>query len=206
MTTLKTTAGRRIITGLAALIGMALIGFESIPAQAAPHTAYRNYRHRRHTPDRGDIDGDGILNNNDRDMDGDGIPNVRDRDIDGDGIRNNRDRQSSVPANWYRDRYGHWHRGYARRGVVNRPAGRVNPNTYYRNRVLYPQRVHRPVYVNPRARRVGHRIGDEDRDGIRNKRDRDIDGDGVPNWRDRNKDGDRVRNRNDRFPKNPRRR
>jgi hypothetical protein len=38
-----------------------------------------------------DIDGDGILNNDDPDIDGDGIDNAVDPDIDGDGIPNNKD-------------------------------------------------------------------------------------------------------------------
>ncbi len=47
--------------------------------------------------------------------------------------------------------------------------------------------------------------GDQDRDGIRNRYDRDRDGDGVRNRVDRDRDGDGVRNRNDRRPDNPRR-
>ena len=39
----------------------------------------------------GDIDGDGIPNNEDPDIDGDGIPNGLDPDIDGDGIPNAQD-------------------------------------------------------------------------------------------------------------------
>ena len=38
-----------------------------------------------------DIDGDGILNNDDPDIDGDGIDNAVDPDIDGDGIPNSKD-------------------------------------------------------------------------------------------------------------------
>jgi hypothetical protein len=38
-----------------------------------------------------DIDGDGILNNEDGDIDGDGIDNGLDPDIDGDGIPNTKD-------------------------------------------------------------------------------------------------------------------
>jgi hypothetical protein len=38
-----------------------------------------------------DIDGDGILNNDDGDVDGDGIDNGLDSDIDGDGIANTQD-------------------------------------------------------------------------------------------------------------------
>ena len=38
-----------------------------------------------------DIDGDGILNNDDPDIDGDGIDNAVDPDIDGDGIENGKD-------------------------------------------------------------------------------------------------------------------
>lgn len=38
-----------------------------------------------------DIDGDGIVNNEDGDIDGDGIDNGIDSDIDGDGILNNQD-------------------------------------------------------------------------------------------------------------------
>lgn len=38
-----------------------------------------------------DIDGDGIINNEDPDIDGDGIDNGMDSDIDGDGVANNTD-------------------------------------------------------------------------------------------------------------------
>jgi hypothetical protein len=38
-----------------------------------------------------DIDGDGILNNDDPDIDGDGIDNAVDPDIDGDGVPNTKD-------------------------------------------------------------------------------------------------------------------
>jgi hypothetical protein len=38
-----------------------------------------------------DIDGDGILNNDDPDIDGDGIDNAVDPDIDGDGLENGKD-------------------------------------------------------------------------------------------------------------------
>lgn len=48
--------------------------------------------------------------------------------------------------------------------------------------------VAQPSYVAPRHPRWhgghGGRRFDQDRDGIPNRRDRDIDGDGVPNWRD----------------------
>ena len=44
-----------------------------------------------HTGVNPDIDGDGILNNEDGDIDGDGIDNGLDPDIDGDGILNNQD-------------------------------------------------------------------------------------------------------------------
>jgi hypothetical protein len=38
-----------------------------------------------------DIDGDGVINNEDPDLDGDGIDNGIDEDMDGDGIPNNQD-------------------------------------------------------------------------------------------------------------------
>jgi hypothetical protein len=44
--------------------------------------------HRGSNPD---IDGDGILNNEDPDLDGDGIDNGLDPDIDGDGVANGKD-------------------------------------------------------------------------------------------------------------------
>ena len=46
----------------------------------------------------GDIDGDGIPNNQDTDLDGDGIPNNVDPDIDGDGILNDEDEQPYIPS------------------------------------------------------------------------------------------------------------
>ncbi len=47
---------------------------------------------------------------------------------------------------------------------------------------------------------------DIDRDGIRDRNDRDRDGDGIRNRYDRDKDGDGVRNGHDDSPKNPFRR
>jgi hypothetical protein len=47
---------------------------------------------------------------------------------------------------------------------------------------------------------------DRDRDGIRDRRDRDIDNDGVRNGRDRDRDGDGVPNRFDARPDNANRR
>ncbi|MFM6939024.1 MAG: hypothetical protein ACKOUD_00135 [Rhodoluna sp.] len=52
-------------------------------AQNRPHGAVRGVNP--------DIDGDGILNNDDGDIDGDGIDNGLDPDIDGDGVPNNKD-------------------------------------------------------------------------------------------------------------------
>lgn len=46
---------------------------------------------------RGDRDGDGIRNRNDRDRDGDGVRNRNDRDRDGDGVRNRNDRRPDNP-------------------------------------------------------------------------------------------------------------
>jgi hypothetical protein len=220
MTTLKTTARKRIITGITAVLGMALMAFEAMPAQAAPpphapawgyrrkqQTANYNRTHRRHTPTYYDIDGDGIRNNRDRDVDGDGILNGRDRDIDGDGILNGRDGADYVSARWRRNSQGRWTRvnpvQRTFNGVMNgTPAG------YYRDRsgrlIRRPAPVKRSVFT--RRATTTRRVRDKDQDGIRNSRDRDIDGDGVRNSRDRDKDGDRIRNRNDRFDKNPRRR
>jgi hypothetical protein len=45
---------------------------------------------------QGDLDGDGIPNNEDTDLDGDGIPNDTDNDIDGDGIINSKDPQPYI--------------------------------------------------------------------------------------------------------------
>ncbi len=198
MFTLDKTARKRIATGVAAVLGTALMAFEAMPAQAAPpkHAPAWGYRrkqqqntnHRRIT--RADIDGDGIPNGRDRDMDGDGIPNTRDRDRDGDGIPNTRDRDDS--GRWARDSRGNWflrNVGKTRVGYGSVPTG------YYRDR------------NGKLVKRAGtHRVGDKDGDGVRNSRDRDVDGDGVRNWRDRDKDGDKVRNKNDRYDKNPRRR
>ena len=231
MTTFTTNTSKRMVAGLAAVLATALMGFEAMPASAAPpphapawgyrrkqEAATNNYRNRtnrtrHHSPTGNDIDGDGIWNRGDRDMDGDGIPNDRDRDEDGDGINNNRDRYPTAPAHWYQGTGGRWQR---------RPQGWRAPASYYRQgSVVTPRRnakavFTRPTYtrlprrvnpVNHRVnRRVGHRVGDADRDGIRNKRDRDVDGDGVRNRRDHDRDGDHVRNRRDRFDKNPRRR
>ena len=222
MTTFTTTNSKRLVAGIAAVLGSALMVFEAMPASAAPPphapawgyrrkqqqaATYRNHNYRRHSPSGNDIDGDGRWNRGDTDMDGDGIRNDRDRDIDGDGILNGRDRYPTAPANWYRNSRGTWQRRAkgSRFPGSFRPARVVTP----RRRAVKPSVFTRPAnkrFTKPVARRVGHRIGDADRDGIRNKRDRDIDGDGVRNRRDRDRDGDRVRNRRDRFDRNPRRR
>jgi len=46
---------------------------------------------------------------------------------------------------------------------------------------------------------------DADRDGVKNKWDRDIDNDGRANWNDRDEDNDGIPNRRDRYPRNPNR-
>lgn len=210
-----TTASRRVATGVAAVLGMALIAFEAMPAQAAPPphapawgyrrkqqqqqqqrysnygTKYRdNYRTRRHHPYSNDLDGDGIVDS-------------RDRDIDGDGILNYRDREPRTSAR-RRARSGNW----VRTRAVSQQRRPV-PYGYYRNSagrlIRRPRTIRRATFTPRRERRIGRNIGDRDRDGIRNRRDRDIDGDGVRNRRDRNRDGDRFRNRRDRFDRNPRR-
>ena len=69
----------------------------------------------------GDIDGDGITNNQDPDIDGDGIPNGLDPDIDGDGIPNAQDGNpastnlvdSSAPGQFAKDRAWQWGGGAA---------------------------------------------------------------------------------------------
>jgi hypothetical protein len=218
MTTFTTTNSKRLVAGIAAVLGSALMAFEAMPAQAAPpphapawgyrkkqqaaNYKNRNVRTRRHSPSGNDIDGDGRWNRGDRDMDGDGIPNTRDRDQDGDGIQDSRDRYPTAPANWYRGSGNRWQR---------RPKGWRVPASFYRTgntRVVPRRRVKPTVFTRPANKRVTKPIArrDPDRDGIRNRRDRDIDGDGIRNRRDRDRDGDRVRNRRDRADRNPRRR
>lgn len=70
--------------------------------------------------------------------------------------------------------------------------------------VAYVPDTHREGYGH---HGVSHgRYGDQDRDGIPDRRDRDRDGDGIVNKRDRDRDGDGVPNRYDRNPDNPYRR
>ncbi len=213
MITPSSTASKRILTGFAAVLGLALAAFEAVPAQADPpkhapawgyrkkQAASKNYRNqntrtrnwgRRSTS--GDIDGDGRNNWQDSDMDGDGIPNWRDRDQDGDGIPNNRDAQEGT----YNSR---------RTATNTRNRGAV-PAGYYRDRNgrLVRRAPAKTVNQHPVWRKVNRRSGDRDNDGIRNRRDRDLDGDGVRNRRDRDRDNDGVRNRRDRYDRRPNRR
>jgi hypothetical protein len=68
-----------------------------------------------------DLDGDGIVNNDDPDIDGDGIVNGLDPDIDGDGIPNGQDGNpastnlvdSSAPGQFAADRAWQWAGGIA---------------------------------------------------------------------------------------------
>jgi hypothetical protein len=68
-----------------------------------------------------DLDGDGIVNNEDPDIDGDGIVNGLDPDIDGDGIENSKDGNpastnlvdSSAPGQFLADRAWQWGGGIA---------------------------------------------------------------------------------------------
>lgn len=53
-----------------------------IPQEAAP---------KKPTPKKGDMDGDGIPDDEDDDRDGDGVVNSEDDDIDGDGVPNDKD-------------------------------------------------------------------------------------------------------------------
>jgi hypothetical protein len=73
------------------------IGAISVKAATLPVSVHSNARMPVSGPQQAlrgvnpDIDGDGILNNDDPDIDGDGIDNAVDPDIDGDGIPNNKD-------------------------------------------------------------------------------------------------------------------
>ena len=68
-----------------------------------------------------DIDGDGIVNNDDPDIDGDGADNGLDSDIDGDGIENGKDGNPTStndvdavpPADARIDRAWQWGGGFA---------------------------------------------------------------------------------------------
>lgn len=69
----------------------------------------------------GDIDGDGLPNNEDPDINGNGLPNGTDPDIDGDGIANGEDGNpastnlvdSSAPGAFAADRAWQWGGGLA---------------------------------------------------------------------------------------------
>jgi hypothetical protein len=63
-------------------------GLVEIPASLTPVVISAQNARTGVNPD---IDGDGVLNNEDGDVDGDGIDNGLDSDIDGDGILNNQD-------------------------------------------------------------------------------------------------------------------
>ena len=68
-----------------------------------------------------DLDGDGIVNNEDPDIDGDGVVNGLDPDIDGDGVKNSQDGNpastnlvdSSAPGQFAADRAWQWGGGIA---------------------------------------------------------------------------------------------
>lgn len=78
---------------------------------------------------------------------------------------------------------GGWHRG----------SHGANGHGHARDRDRDHRPGHRPVHA---------RGPDRDRDGIPDRRDRDLDNDGRPNHRDRDRDGDGIRNRHDRAPDN----
>lgn len=73
------------------------IGAMSVKAATLPVSAHSSTRMAvsgltaPYTGVNPDIDGDGVLNNDDPDIDGDGIDNAVDTDIDDDGIENGQD-------------------------------------------------------------------------------------------------------------------
>ena len=90
----------------------------------------------------------------------------------------------------YWDQNRQWHRWRNSREAREYRA-RYDHNYYHRK--------------HTRERNRGWR-GDQDRDGVPNRYDRDRDGDGVPNRADRDRDGDGRPNRYDDAPNNPNRR
>ena len=108
----------------------------------------------------------------------------------------------AVPYDGYNTSYGaSYSSGYGGSGYYgygyNSPAPVYTAPTYIYTPPVYRHRP--PAY---RGGRGGW--GDQDRDGIPNRRDRDRDGDGIPNRVDRDRDGDGVPNRFDRRPNRPR--
>jgi hypothetical protein len=96
----------------------------------------------------------------------------------------------------YSSGYSGGYYGYGSYGY-SEPATVYSAPTYIYTPPAYRYRA--PAY---RGGRGGW--GDQDRDGIPNRRDRDRDGDGIPNRLDRDRDGDGIPNRFDRGPNRPR--
>lgn len=117
----------------------------------------------------GDIDGDGIPDNQDDDRDGDGILDIQDSDIDGDGIPNGEDDDADgngVPDDQQGDLDGD--------GIPNEDDADIDGDGI-----------------------PNGSDDDVDGDGIPNGEDTDVDGDGVPNVNDPDVDGDGTLNGQD---------
>ena len=111
---------------------------------------------------QGDIDGDGIPDNQDEDRDGDGVLDIQDSDIDGDGIPNTEDPDADgngIPDDQENDIDGD--------GIPNADDADVDGDGI-----------------------PNGQDDDIDGDGVPNGQDIDVDGDGVPNGLDEDVDGD----------------
>jgi hypothetical protein len=197
----KTTRGW-LVLGLSALLTAGITAVDFQPANAAR---------------RGDHDGDGIRNRNDRDRDGDGVrnrmdrfpnnPNRRGRDIDRDGIRNSRDtdRDGDGVRN-KRDRHPNQPRrsdhDYDRDGIRNK-WDRDRDGDGIRNK--WDRSPNRPGNGNYRYNGRNGWYGQYGQ-GRWNRGRSDRDHDGITDSRDWDRDGDGVSNRRDRYPDNRNRR
>jgi len=118
---------------------------------------------------QGDIDGDGIPDNQDEDRDGDGVLDIQDSDIDGDGIPNAEDDDADgngIPDDQEGDLDGD--------GIPNEEDADVDGDGI-----------------------PNGQDDDVDGDGIPNGQDTDVDGDGITNANDPDVDGDGVMNGED---------
>ena len=141
---------------------------------------------RRVTPD--DLDGDGILNVDDRDTDGDGIENNIDPDIDGDGIPNGLDSDmdgDGEPNITDNDLDG---------DGMNNAEDSFEPSLNDIDGDGFPNDQDLDVDGDGIANEFD---ADIDGDGIVNGLDSDMDADGLPNSVDDDIDGDGVANLDD---------
>lgn len=152
----------------------------------------------RGTGTAGDINGDGISNEEDADVDGDGTVNIHDSDVDGDGIPNAQDTDDDNDGQL--DQQDHTPTGLGTPndldgdGITNANDpdmdgdGTVNVN----DSDVDGDDV---VNASDRDTPVGRGTPEDiDGDGILNNVDTDMDGDGIPNQQDDDIDGDGILN------------